>query len=123
LENYTKRSQPFLFMQMVWDYLNVTNNPETSREFIAEVIWQLDDEFKFWMNCMVNVSMDGKMYKLARYSVEVDGPRPESYEEDHSLARKLAEGERKEWYTHEVRSRVRMGLFIKIVCQESESEC
>jgi len=97
---YTKRSQPPLFTQMVWDYLTVTNNPETSREFIAEVIWQLDDEFKFWMKRMVNVSMDNKMYKLARYRVEVDGPRPESYEEDHSLASKLAEGERKEWYSH-----------------------
>eukprot|EP00090_Calanus_glacialis_P007349 TRINITY_DN15795_c0_g1_i1.p1 TRINITY_DN15795_c0_g1~~TRINITY_DN15795_c0_g1_i1.p1 ORF type:complete len:576 (-),score=166.82 TRINITY_DN15795_c0_g1_i1:129-1856(-) len=97
---YTKRSQPPLFTQMVWDYLNVTNNPETSREFIAEVIWQLDDEFKFWMNRMVNVSMDSKMYKLARYRVEGDGPRPESYEEDHSLAMKLAEGEREEWYSH-----------------------
>jgi alpha,alpha-trehalase len=85
---------------MVWDYLNVTNNPETSREFIADVIWQLDDEFIFWMNRTVNVPINNKMYKLARYRVEVDGPRPESYEEDHSLARKLAEGERKEWYTH-----------------------
>ena len=101
---------------MVWDYLNTTNNPETSREFIAEVIWQLDDEFKFWMERMVNVSVDSKVYKLARYRVEVDGPRPgkshqicsvyprylyaESYEEDHSLAAKLAEGERKEWYMH-----------------------
>jgi len=97
---YTKRSQPPLFTQMVWDYLNITNNPETSREFIADVIWQLDDEFKFWMTRMVNVSMDSKMYKLARYRVEVDGPRPESYEEDHSLASKLAEGARKEWYSH-----------------------
>jgi len=97
---YTKRSQPPLFTQMVWDYLNTTNNPETSREFIAEVIWQLDDEFKFWMKRMVNVSMDSKVYKLARYRVEVDGPRPESYAEDHSLAAKLAEGERKEWYMH-----------------------
>ena len=64
------------------------------------MIWQLDDEFKFWMNRMVNVSMDSKMYKLARYRVEGDGPRPESYEEDHSLAMKLAEGEREEWYSH-----------------------
>jgi hypothetical protein len=54
------------------DYLNVTNNPETSPEFIADVIWQLDDEFKFWMNRMVNVPMDNNMYKLARYRVEAD---------------------------------------------------
>ena len=101
---------------MVWDYLNVTDNPETSREFIAEVIWQLDEEFKFWMDRMVNVSMGNKTYQLARYRVEVDGPRPgkrqiydmpafdlsclESYEEDYTQAAKLPEAARKEWYVH-----------------------
>lgn len=97
---YAKRSQPPLFTQIVWDYLNATNNPRTSREFIAEVIWDLDAEFKFWRSRMVNVSVGGKMYQLARYRVDVDGPRPESYEEDHSLAGRLPEEERKEWYIH-----------------------
>merc|ERR1719376_1417660 len=97
---YEKRSQPPLFTQIVWDYLNVTNNPQTSREFIAEVIWDLEDEFRFWTNRMVNVSVGGKVYQLARYRVDVDGPRPESYEEDHSLAGRLPEEKRKEWYIH-----------------------
>jgi len=97
---YTKRSQPPLFIQMVWDYLSARNDPETSREFIAEVIWQLDEEFKFWLNRTVDIHMGNKTYKLARYRVDVDGPRPESYEEDHAQAAKLLEAERKEWYIH-----------------------
>jgi len=97
---YEKRSQPPLFTQIVWDYLNVTNNPQTSRGFITEVIWELEEEFNFWRNRMVNVSVGGKVYQLARYRVDVDGPRPESYEEDHSLAGKLPEEARKEWYIH-----------------------
>eukprot|EP00092_Neocalanus_flemingeri_P028461 GFUD01030905.1.p1 GENE.GFUD01030905.1~~GFUD01030905.1.p1 ORF type:complete len:578 (+),score=170.64 GFUD01030905.1:384-2117(+) len=97
---YTKRSQPPLFIQMVWDYLNATNNPETSRKFIAEVIWKLDEEFKFWQNRMVNVSMGNQTYQLARYRVEVDGPRPESYAEDYEQAAKLPEAARKEWYVN-----------------------
>ena len=78
---YAKRSQPPLFTQIVWDYLNATNNPRTSREFIAEVIWDLDEEFRFWRSRMVNVSVGGKMYQLARYRVEVDGPRPGKIQE------------------------------------------
>ena len=62
--------------QIVWDYLVANDDPVTRREFIAEVVWQLHDEFHFWVQRMVSIQKGSKEYKLARYWVEVDGPRP-----------------------------------------------
>ena len=36
---------------------------------------------------------DGRLYELAFYDVEVDGPRPESYLEDYLDAQKLESAE------------------------------
>ena len=37
----------------------------------------MDKEFKFWvLNRMTNVTLDGNVFFLARYDVEVDAPRP-----------------------------------------------
>ena len=37
----------------------------------------MDKEFKFWvLNRMTNVTLDGNVFLLARYDVEVDAPRP-----------------------------------------------
>ena len=59
---------------------------------------------------MVEVKVEGGSHMLARYRVEVDGPRPgllifqlvctylsESYSEDFEEASKLPEGQRKNW--------------------------
>merc|ERR1712192_23812 len=44
--------------------------------------------------------MGGTKHLLARYKVDVGGPRPESYVEDYSLASKLPEEEQRDWYVH-----------------------
>ena len=46
------------------------------------------------------VKINNETYKLARYWVEADGPRPESYEKDFTNALKIEESEREEWYQH-----------------------
>jgi len=97
---YVKRSQPPLLTQIVWDYLVANDDPVTRREFIAEVVWQLHDEFQFWVQRMVSIQKGSKEYKLARYWVEVDGPRPESYSEDYLLSTNMTADERKLWYMH-----------------------
>ena len=73
---------------MVWDYLNATS---WDRLFIASIIWsvscsmvclpilvrlQLDTEFQFWQRRMVGVEKNNVTHQLARYWVDVDGPRP-----------------------------------------------
>ena len=69
---YTRRSQPPVFTQLVNDYLSSKNDPTTERLDIASVVWHLDQEFKFWQTKMVSVNG----HQLARYWVDVGGPRP-----------------------------------------------
>ena len=47
------------------------------KKFIEENIEYLEKEFQFWMvNRTKEVTIEGETYKLARYNVEVDEPRP-----------------------------------------------
>lgn len=69
---YARRSQPPVFTQLVNDYLNWKNDLTTERTVIAGVVWHLHEEFKFWQTRMVNISG----HQLARYWVDVGGPRP-----------------------------------------------
>merc|ERR1711915_1174633 len=79
---------------------NFGHIPNGNREFMGEVVWQLHDEFNFWVQRMVSIQKGSKEYKLARYWVEVDGPRPESYSEDYLLSTNMTADERKLWYMH-----------------------
>ena len=121
---YTRRSQPPVFAQLVQDYLTWTNDLTTERQFIAGVVWHLDQEFQFWQSTMVNVSVGAETHQLARYWVDVGGPRPgqssasfaaeqfvmliliESYREDYSLGQNFGTNEsngtsnRDLWYRH-----------------------
>ena len=49
---------------------------------------------------MVTVKRGNMTYQLARYWVDVGGPRPESYREDYSLAHNLGGEESEVWYRH-----------------------
>jgi alpha,alpha-trehalase len=73
---YTRRSQPPLLIPMVDSYVTQTGNIT----FLKNNINLLEKEFQFWMtNRTVTVNKDGNEYKLARYYVPAQGPRPESY--------------------------------------------
>ena len=65
-----------MFAQLVQDYLTWTNDLTTERQFIAGVVWHLDQEFQFWQSSMVNVTVGAETHQLARYWVDVGGPRP-----------------------------------------------
>ena len=59
------------------DYLQSKNDLTSERIEIASVVWELDQEFKFWQTKMVNV----KGHQLARYWVDVGGRRPGEYQQ------------------------------------------
>jgi len=83
---YNRRSQPPLFISMVQAYFEATHD----EKFIEENIEYLDKEFQFWMaNRTITVNVGEKKHTLARYNVEVDDPRPESYREDYRDAQKF----------------------------------
>ena len=133
---YTRRSQPPVFAQLVQDYLTWTNDLTTERQFIAGVVWHLDQEFQFWQSSMVNVTVGAETHQLARYWLDVGGPRPgqcsaslavsrtisnvgfiESYKEDYSLAENFGTNEsngtsnRDLWYRH-IKSGAESGQYV-----------
>ncbi|XP_067216619.1 trehalase isoform X2 [Linepithema humile] len=83
---YLSRSQPPMLLSMVATYYEFTKD----REFLKKNIATLESEFKYWHNKKtMNVTKNGKTYKLARYVTNSQGPRPESYKEDYQLAQQL----------------------------------
>jgi len=97
---YMRRSQPPMLTQIVWDYIKWTNDLAREREFIAGIIWDLHEEFQYWEKKMVEVKINNQTHRLAKYWVEAEGPRPESYAEDFANAQKVEESEREKWYQH-----------------------
>ena len=90
-------AQPPLFITMVHLYYEATKDDA----FLRENIEYLDKEFKYWMaNRTTSVqSPNGKTHTLARYNVEVDDPRPESYREDFNDAQHFStQDDKSEFY-------------------------
>jgi len=100
---YERRSQPPFYSLMVDQYIQKMSemDPSKTRELYASFIESMDSEFQFWTTRFRNISKNGETYQLASYDVKVDGPRPESYNEDFILGSTIAdESKRKEWYGH-----------------------
>ena len=90
-------AQPPLFITMVHLYYEATKDDT----FLRDNIEYLDKEFKYWMaNRTTTVkTSNGKTHTLARYNVEVDDPRPESYREDFNDAQHFSlSGDKSEFY-------------------------
>lgn len=69
---YEKRSQPPMLVPMVDRYVTVTGDVD----FLRGRMHLLEKEYKFWME---NRTVKVNGHTLARFNVETDGPRPESY--------------------------------------------
>ena len=69
---YQQRSQPPMLIPMFESYVSATGDIE----FLRDKISLLEKEMEFWLENRT-ISVGG--YTLARYNVEFDGPRPESY--------------------------------------------
>jgi alpha,alpha-trehalase len=73
---YYERSQPPLLIPMVKNFYDYTKN----QTFISKNIEIMKQEFQFFMeHRTVNFTLDGKNYTMARYNVDLKGPRPESF--------------------------------------------
>ncbi|KAK8188920.1 trehalose [Phyllosticta capitalensis] len=80
---YLNRSQPPLLTQMVKIYIDYTGNTTILQRALPILV----KEYDFWkQNRSVEVTKDGKTYKLNHYSVSNTQPRPESYLEDYETA-------------------------------------
>lgn len=62
------------------EYYNATEDIE----LVKEMLPLLDIEYKFWINNRsINwTTPSGDTYRIFRYKVDVDSPRPEAFKED-----------------------------------------
>ncbi|KAG7444163.1 glycoside hydrolase [Guyanagaster necrorhizus] len=82
---YLNRSQPPLFIQMLFRYITVTN--DTS--ILTRALPLAEKELDWWQeNRTVNVTSPStnKVHEMARYAVNNTAPRPESYLTDYLTA-------------------------------------
>lgn len=82
---YLNRSQPPLFIQMLFRYITVTN--DTS--ILSRALPLAEKELDWWQeNRTVNVTSpsSNQVYEMARYAVNNTAPRPESYLTDYLTA-------------------------------------
>nr|Q8MMG9.1 RecName: Full=Trehalase; AltName: Full=Alpha,alpha-trehalase; AltName: Full=Alpha,alpha-trehalose glucohydrolase; Flags: Precursor [Pimpla hypochondriaca]CAD31109.1 trehalase [Pimpla hypochondriaca] len=93
---YLMRSQPPLLIPMVDLYLTHTGD----MQFLRDNIGTLEKELGYFLSQKtVDVTKNGKTYKMARYIVSSNGPRPESYREDYELAKNINdEAEKRRFY-------------------------
>uniref|UniRef100_A0A0C9RBN1 Trehalase n=1 Tax=Fopius arisanus TaxID=64838 RepID=A0A0C9RBN1_9HYME len=91
---YLMRSHPPLLIPMVEKYLEATGDIG----FLVDNLLTLEHEFNYFQREKgVDVVKNGKTYRMARYIVNSEGPRPESYREDYRLANLFPENRRKEF--------------------------
>ncbi|KAL1137712.1 hypothetical protein AAG570_009408 [Ranatra chinensis] len=103
---YTRRSQPPLLIPMVESYLEATGD----YGFIKDNIHTLEKEYDFWINNRsVSVKKSGKTYRLALYSENSKGPRPESYKEDFRSAWALPDEDARNEFYSELKSAAESG--------------
>lgn len=90
---YEQRSQPPLLTAMMERYVYATGDVD----FLRRNIHLLEKEMQFWL-ANRTVTVDG--HTLARFNVESDGPRPESYREDYETAHGMSDAERRNLYAN-----------------------
>jgi len=80
---YLNRSQPPVFTQMVWLYIQSTGD----QSLLPRALRLIETELQWWQtNRTSPVTAFGKTYYLARYDVTNSAPRPEGYVEDFHTA-------------------------------------
>ncbi|KAK0162248.1 hypothetical protein PV327_008600 [Microctonus hyperodae] len=80
---YLMRSQPPLLIPMMKLYVEFTSDIK----YLSDNLGMLEKEFLFFHRMKtINVTKNNKSYLMARYVVNSEGPRPESYREDYKLA-------------------------------------
>ncbi|KHJ92105.1 alpha,alpha-trehalase [Oesophagostomum dentatum] len=76
---YLRRSQPPMFIPIVYDYYLATKD----KDFVLDMLPLMEKEIQFWMdNRSVNITMDGVSFNMYQYRASSTVPRPESYRQD-----------------------------------------
>uniref|UniRef100_A0AC34R980 Trehalase n=1 Tax=Panagrolaimus sp. JU765 TaxID=591449 RepID=A0AC34R980_9BILA len=80
---YLQRSQPPLFIPMIYEFYENTQNSS----FVKQLLPIMEKEFQYWIDHhSYTVTYNGNRYQLFRYFAGSNVPRPESYKEDLATA-------------------------------------
>ncbi|XP_074098180.1 trehalase [Cotesia typhae] len=103
---YLMRSQPPLLIPMVEKYLEATGDIK----FLSDNLLTLEKEFAFFIReKTVEVTKNNKTHIMARYVVNSDGPRPESYREDYTEAQFFDSNERRKTFYEDMKAGAESG--------------
>lgn len=100
---YTGRSQPPLYIAMVEEYYDATND----KQFITDNIAFMETEFNFWMT---NRTLLVNGHRLAAYGENTLGPRPESYREDIATAANFTSAADKQLHYSQIKAAAESGM-------------
>ncbi|KFD54549.1 hypothetical protein M514_04494 [Trichuris suis] len=97
------RSQPPLFIRMVYEYVCVTGD----LDFATELMPAMEKEFDFWLrNRSVHVV---DLWYSFRYKSDMRMPRPESYREDIEMVEHISSQAKREWTWAQIASGAETG--------------
>ncbi|KAK6114320.1 Trehalase family protein [Brugia pahangi] len=83
---YLRRSQPPLFIPMVYEYYMATEDDD----FLRSIMNTMEMEFNFWKTSrMINVTINERNHSVFYYRADSNVPRPESYREDYQTAERV----------------------------------
>uniref|UniRef100_F1KYV0 Trehalase n=1 Tax=Ascaris suum TaxID=6253 RepID=F1KYV0_ASCSU len=89
---YLRRTQPPLFIPMVYEYHTITEDDQ----FLISTLDAMETELAFWKKKRTRqVNKNGKNYTIFQYNADTNVPRPESYREDFLTAQGLDAGRKR----------------------------
>uniref|UniRef100_A0A5S6QFV1 Trehalase n=1 Tax=Trichuris muris TaxID=70415 RepID=A0A5S6QFV1_TRIMR len=97
------RSQPPLFINMVYEYVNMTGDID----FAAELMPAMEKEFSFWLRNR-SIHVVDQWYSF-RYKSDMRIPRPESYREDIEMVEHVNSQTKREWTWAQIASGAETG--------------
>ncbi|XGW09581.1 hypothetical protein V3C99_011676 [Haemonchus contortus] len=103
---YLRRSQPPLFIPMVYEYYLATRDTN----FIREMLPIMEKEFQFWQkNRTVDITVNGESITMFQYRTPSTVPRPESYREDALSASNISDDNIRRQFYQDIASAAESG--------------
>ncbi|PIO77801.1 alpha,alpha-trehalase [Teladorsagia circumcincta] len=108
---YLRRSQPPLFIPMVYEYYLVTRD----KDFLNEMLPIMEREIQFWQkNRTISLGVDGETITMYQYRTPSTVPRPESYREDDQAAANITDPNAKLQFFQDIASGAESGWDFSI---------
>ncbi|WKX94945.1 hypothetical protein Q1695_011861 [Nippostrongylus brasiliensis] len=103
---YLRRSQPPLFIPMIYDYYQATRDTE----FVREMLPVMEKEYQWWnANRALTLKVNGEPVTMYQYRTPATVPRPESYREDVLSAQNITDENKRRLFFSDLGSAAESG--------------